>query len=187
TRYNIDEVYEVVETLVRHECKITFNVFSSTVGYNGPLRHNDGSLAKTRKTMLDLLSRFSENVVFSPYNVVAHTHSLGLHALYSCPYPRMNPSTDLGLGRSFRQYRSDLSWDRSVACCVPDTDCDDCRHYASGSAVVTARLFRHVTDPDTFKGWLDYADTYLAVWVMDYEKGENLSSRMVSPPGFNLP
>lgn len=187
TRYNIDEVYEVVETLVRHECKITFNMFSSTVGYSGPLCHNDESLAKARKTMLDLLSRFSENVVFSPYNVVAHTHSLGLHALYSCPYPRMNPSTDLGLGRSFRQYRSDLSWDRSVACCVPDTDCDDCRHYASGSAVVTARLFRHVTDPDTFKGWLDYADTYLAVWVMDYEKGENLSSRMVSPPGFNLP
>ncbi len=187
TRYNIDEVYEVVETLVRHECKITFNMFSSTVGYSGPLCHNDESLAKARKTMLDLLSRFSGNVVFSPYNVVAHTHSLGLHALYSCPYPRMNPSTDLGLGRSFRQYRSDLSWDRSVACCVPDTDCDDCRHYASGSAVVTARLFRHVTDPDTFKGWLDYADTYLAVWVMDYEKGENLSSRMVSPPGFNLP
>lgn len=187
TRYNIDEVHEVMEALVRHECKITFNVFSSTVGYNGPLRHNDGSLAKTRKTMLDLLSRFPENVLFSPYNVVAHTHSYALHALYSCSYPRMNPSTELGLGRSFRQYRSDLSWDRNVACCVPDTDCDDCRHYASGSAVVTARLFRHVTDPETFKGWLDYVDTYLAVWVMDYNKGKNLSSRMISPPGFNLP
>ena len=61
-------------------------------------------------------------------------------------------------------------------------DCRDCRHYASGSAVVTARLFRHATDPETFKAWLDYVDTYLAVWVMGYEKGENLSLKFVDPP-----
>jgi hypothetical protein len=87
------------------------------------------------------------------------------------------------LGRSFRQFRTDLTWDREVACCVPDTDCDDCRHYAAGSAVVTARLYRHVTDPSTFRSWLDYVDTYLAVWVMGYEKGENLSAELVLPPG----
>ncbi len=94
----------------------------------------------------------------------------------------MNPSENLGLGRSFRQYRTDLTWDRDAACCVPDTDCDDCRHYAAGSAVVTARLFRHATNPETFSAWLDYADTYLAVWVMGYPKGRNLSHQLVSPP-----
>jgi hypothetical protein len=96
----------------------------------------------------------------------------------------MNPSTALGLGRSFRQYRTDLTWDRDAACCVPDTDCRQCRHYAAGSAIVTARLYRHATDPDTFKSWLDYVDTYLSVWVMGYEKGRNLCSIPVSPPGF---
>ncbi len=70
-----------------------------------------------------------------------------------------------------------------MACCVPDTDCDDCRHYAAGSAVVTARLYRHVTDPLTFKSWLDYVDTYLAVWVMGYEKGENLCRGDDRPAG----
>lgn len=74
--------------------------------------------------------------------------------------------------------------DRTVACCVPDTDCEDCRHYASGSAVVTARLFRHATEPDKFKAWLDYVDTYLAVWVMGYEKSANLCRDIVEPPGF---
>jgi len=54
-----------------------------------------------------------------------------------------------------------LVLDRDAACCVPDTDCEECRHYAAGSAVVTARLYRHVTDPNTFKSWLDYVDTYL--------------------------
>jgi hypothetical protein len=117
---------------------------------------------------------------------MAHTYGQGLHALYGCSYPRRNASTDIGLGRSFRQYRADLTWDRSVACCVPDTDCDDCRHYAAGSAVVTARLFRHAADPDTFRSWLDYVDTYLAVWVMGYEKGENLCDRLVDPPGFSM-
>jgi hypothetical protein len=65
---------------------------------------------------------------------------------------------------------------------VPDTDCVDCRHYAAGSAVVTARLYRHVNNLASFKSWLDYVDTYLAVWVMDYEKGENLCAEQVAPP-----
>jgi organic radical activating enzyme len=182
TRENIDEAYGVVETLALQGCKATFNVFSAPVGYDGSLRHNRESLLRTRNVMLKLLSSFPEHVLFSPYNAVAHTHALGLHALYSCSYPRRNPSTDLGLGRSFRQYRADLSWDRDIACCVPDTDCEDCRHYA----VVTARLFRHASDPDAFRAWLDYMDTYLAVWVMGYEKSNNLCIELTAPPGFSL-
>ncbi len=132
--------------------------------------------------MLELLAAYPRQMFFSPYSAVAHSHRLGLHRLYGCPYPRMNQSADIGLGRSFRQYRSDLTWDRSASCCVPDTDCADCRHYAAGSAVVTSKLYRHATDPDTFKAWLDYVDTYLAVWVTGYEKGENLCRGPVEPP-----
>jgi hypothetical protein len=98
----------------------------------------------------------------------------------------MNAAADVGLGRTFRQYRTDLTWDRGASCCVPDTDCADCRHYAAGSAVVTARMFRHATDPAAFSAWLDYVDTYLAVWVTGYEKGANLSAAPVAPPGFGL-
>lgn len=183
---NIEEVNEVAQLLADHNCKMTFNVFSAPVGYNGELKHTNDSLAKTRDVMLDLMSRYTDHVLFSPYNVVAHTHSLGLHELFGCSYPRRNPSTTVGLGRSFRQYRTDLSWDRNVACCVPDTDCDDCRHYASGSAVVTARLHRHANSPKTFYSWLDYVDTYLSVWVMGYEKGPNLMENLVAPPGHKI-
>ncbi|OHD66578.1 MAG: radical SAM protein [Spirochaetes bacterium RBG_13_51_14] len=186
TRDNIGEIYDVMETLSRHECRVTFNIFSAPVGYAGTLRHDNASLSFARKAMMDVLAAYPDHVLFSPYNVVAHTHRLGLHDLFGCSYPRMNPSTDIGLGRSFRQYRTDLSWDRSASCCVPDTDCADCRHYASGSAVVTARLYRHASDPETFKAWLDYVDTYLAVWVVGYDKGKNLLERMTPPPGFEL-
>jgi len=182
TRTNIPEVYQVMETLAPQGAKVTFNMFSSPVGYEGELRHDAGSLAETRRVMLDVGERYPDNVLFSPYSVVAHTHRLGLHDLYACSYPRMNPSKFVGLGRTFRQYRTDLTWDRDVACCVPDTDCADCRHYASGSAVVTARLHRHARNEDTFRGWLDYVDTYLSVWVTGYEKGENLCRQLVSPP-----
>lgn len=182
TRDNIDEVFDVAARLADAGCRMTFNVFSSPVGYQGPLRHNQESLQLTREAMIDLLNRYPKHVLFSVYNAVAHTSPAGLHELYECSYPRCNPSQDIGLGRSFRQYRTDLNWDRSVACCVPDTDCADCRHYAAGSAVVTARLYRHVNDPDTFKSWLDYVDTYLAVWVTGYEKGENLCERIIHPP-----
>ena len=186
TKKNIDDIYEVMETLAANECKATFNMFSAPVGYDGDLRHDTDSLQRTRDVMMEVLEKYPENVLFSPCNVVAHTHNLGLHDLYSCSYPRMNPSTDIGLGRSFRQYRSDLSWDRNVSCCVPDTDCIDCRHYAAGSAVVTARLYRHATHPDIFKSWLDYVDTYLAVWVMNYEKSKNLMDRIIAPPDQEL-
>ncbi len=183
TRKNIDEADKVAATLAKQGCKLTFNMFSAPVGYNGALRHTPESLALVRQTMLKLLSEYPDTVLFSHYNAVAHTHTSGLHDLYGCSYPRMNPSTSIGLGRSFRQYRTDLTWDRDAACCVPDTDCKDCRHYAAGSAIVTARLVRHAVDPDTFTSWLDYVDTYLSVWVLGYTKGENLCNRCVLPPG----
>ncbi len=182
TRQNIDQAAPVVEQLAAAGCRVTFNMFSSTLGYEGDLRHDAASLAATREAMLDLLRRYPDAVLWSPYSAVAHTHERSLHQLYGCSYPRCNASTFIGLGRSFRQYRTDLSWDRAAACCVPDTDCDDCRHYASGSAVVTARLHRHASRPETFKAWLDYADTYLAIWVQGYEKGSNLCASPVEPP-----
>lgn len=187
TRHNIDEAPQVVRTLAKNQCKVTFNMFSAPVGYTGDLSHTPDSLRATRKMMADLLERYPDHVLYSPYNIVAHTHTQGLHVLFGCSYPRQNSSTDIGLGRSFRQYRADLTWDRSAACCVPDTDCVDCRHYAAGSAVVTARLYRHAVDPETFQSWLDYVDTYLAVWIMGYQKGPNLESKQVPPPGFELP
>jgi MoaA/NifB/PqqE/SkfB family radical SAM enzyme len=182
TPFNIDEAREVTRLLADNGQQITFNMFSAPVGYDGPLRHTAESLQKTREIMSELLADYPQTVLFSPYNIVAHTNGKGLHELFSCTYPRMNPSTDIGLGRSFRQYRTDLQWNRDAACCVPDTDCSDCRHYAAGSAVVTARMYRHATDPVTFSAWLDYADTYLAVWVRGYEKGPNLCDTFVNPP-----
>jgi hypothetical protein len=182
TPHNIDEARQITEVLAGSGLQVTFNMFSAPVGYNGPLRHTEGSLARTGKMMSDLLSDYPQTVLFSEYNIVAHTSGKGLHDLFSCTYPRMNPSTAIGLGRSFRQYRTDLQWDRDAACCVPDTDCADCRHYAAGSAVVTARMYRHATDVETFSAWLDYVDTYLAVWVRGYPKGANLIAYPVAPP-----
>ena len=186
TRHNIDQAETVVRTLADHGGRVTFNMFSAPVGYQGGLRHTPHSLAETRRTMVDLLQRYPQTVLFSRYSAMAHTHEKGLHDLFRCPYPRQNPSTDVGLGRSFRQYRTDLTWDRAAACCVPDTDCADCRHYAAASAVVTARLFRHAVEPDIFRSWLDFVDTYLAVWVQGYKKGKNLCDRWIAPPGEEL-
>ena len=186
TRHNIDQAGTVVRMLADQGAKVTFNMFSAPVGYTGDLRHTPLSLADTRNAMIELLEKYPDTVLFSWYSAMAHTHEKSLHDLFGCSYPRQNPTTDVGLGRSFRQYRTDLTWDRDAACCVPDTDCPDCRHYAAASAVVTARLFRHAVDPDTFRSWLDFVDTYLAVWVKGYIKGKNLCNETVSPPGVEL-
>lgn len=186
TRHNIGEVREVMDQLAQNNCRATFNMFSAPAGYAGGLAHDAQSLEKTRRAMEEIGRQYPDHVIFSPYHRVVHTHRLGLHDLFSCPYPRANPSTDIGLGRSFRQYRADLTWKRDTACCVPDTDCADCRHYAAGSAVVTARMFRHAACPETFAAWLDYVDVYLAVWVRGYEKSPNLCDRHTAPPAHHL-
>lgn len=183
-RNTIDEAYEVADVLASRDCKFTFNVFSAPHDYTGDLTHTPETLKRVRGVMIDLMAKYPEAVLFSHYNTVVHTHPNSLYQLFSCPYPRMNPSTALGLGRSFRQYRTDLTWDRSAACCVPDTVCSDCRHYAAGSAIVTSKMNRHTGNPEIFQSWLDYVDTYLAVWVKGYKKGGNLCSSLQPPPGF---
>lgn len=62
------------------------------------------------------------------------------------------------------------------------TACADCRHYAAGSAVVTARMYRHAGSREHFAAWLDYVDTYLVVWVRGYDKGAN-----IAPAGVGVP
>lgn len=183
TRENIRQVHEVAGHLAKNDCRLTFNMFSAPEGYAGKLCHDAHSLYQVRRAMERVCRQYPDHVTFSPYHRVVHTHRLGLNDLFSCPYPRVNSSAEIGLGRSFRQYRTDLTWSRDDACCVPDTDCADCRHYAAGSAVVTSKMFRHAALPETFMAWLDYVDVYLAVWVQGYEKSPDLSPCYTSPPG----
>jgi MoaA/NifB/PqqE/SkfB family radical SAM enzyme len=186
TRHNIAEAPAVIEELAKNDCRSTFSMFSAPVGYTGTLRHDAESLAAVRATTLDLLERFPKHVLFSHYNAVAHTHEKSMYELFSCPYPRVNKQANLGIGKTFRGYRTDLSWNMDASCCVPDIDCADCRHHASGTAIVASKLFRHATDPDTFAAWLDYVDVYLAHFVHGYEKSANLCRKPVAPPGFKL-
>jgi len=64
TRENIDEVKEVAAELVAHNCKLTFNVFSSPVGYTGNLRHDDESLEWTKQIMIELLKNIRATFFF---------------------------------------------------------------------------------------------------------------------------
>ena len=174
TNENIDEASEVVANLAEHGAMVSFNQFSATVGYDGPLRLSPESRQRMAGLMGELLRSYPQNVLYSDYNIDVHSSDASLYDRFKCPYPRRNPEKGLGLGRTFRQYRVNLQWDREAACCVPDTDCDDCRHYASGSAIVTARMNRHAHSRESFRQWLDYVDTYLAVWVQGYKKSPNL-------------
>lgn len=175
TSRNIDQIDTEAKRIADVGSKLTFNMFSPPVGYKGELTMGPEHFHRTRDKMMEMIDLYPESVLYSRYSAEVHTDpERSLHTRFNCPYPRCNPDTRLGLGRSFRQYRSDLSWDRNVACCVPDTDCKSCRHYAAGSAIVTARMARHVDSEENFRKWLDYVDVYLSTWVAGYEKGHNL-------------
>ena len=73
TPVNIDEARQVTRMLAENGQKITFNMFSSPVGYKGHLRHSSKTLEQTRLVMSELLSEYPQTVLFSSYNIAAHT------------------------------------------------------------------------------------------------------------------
>lgn len=173
---NIEEVDEVIEQVRDAGHKITYNVFSSPLRSTSPLKLRD-TLRRTREKMFETIEEYPDTVVFSYYNAEVHTHEKNLDELFGCIYPRAMAAKGeeaVGIGKSFHSYRTDMTYRVETDCCVPDTDCADCRHYGSGSAIVPSRLNLHAETEASFRGWLDYVDTYLAVWVLGYEKGENL-------------
>jgi hypothetical protein len=170
---NIDQVDEVLTRVRDAGHKLTFNVFSVPENNTSTLRVQD-TLSSVYDKMMQAIDRYPETVVYSPYNAEIHTKRTSLHGQFGCPYPRAAAvGRPFGMSKTFRNYRADLTYSAG-SCCVPDTDCSDCRHYASGSAIVTSRMDLHVKDEAAFRGWLDYVDTYLAIWVMGYQRGKNL-------------
>lgn len=174
---NIDQLDEVLHMVHNEGHKITFNIFSIPEGDGSALKVTD-TWQRTRNKMLKAIEDYGDTVVYSPYNAKVHTQPLSLHRQFGCPYPRavLQEGKAFGIGKTFRSYRADLTHVPESDCCVPDTDCADCRHYAAGSAIVTSRLDGHIQSESLFRGWLDYVDTYLAIWILGYQKGEHLYS-----------
>ena len=170
---NADQVDEVLKRVEDANHKITFNVFSIPERNRSELGVRS-TLNRIYDKMMEAMLSYPDTVIYSPYNAQVHTREISLREQFGCPYPRSaSTGRTFGMSKTFRNYRADLSYS-AESCCVPDTDCVDCRHYASGSAIVTSRMDMHVKTEAAFRGWLDYVDTYLAIWVLGYERGANL-------------
>jgi organic radical activating enzyme len=177
--HNTNELDEVLERVSDAGHRLSFNVFSQPRETTSPLKLQE-MLDRTREKMVEALEKYPDTVIYSYYNAEVHTDARSLHQLFGCPYPRAamaEGSVPTGLSKSFRSYRTDLSHKEESDCCVPDTDCADCRHYAAGSAIVSSRFALHVDSERKFRGWLDYVDAYLATWLIDYRRGPNLYTR----------
>jgi hypothetical protein len=170
---NVGQLDEVLERVSDTGHQLTFNVFSVPERNASTLRVAD-TLSAIYDKMMEAMERYPGTVIYSAYNAEVHTKRGSLRAQFGCPYPRAAAAgKPFGMNRTFRNYRADLTYS-AHSCCVPDTDCGDCRHYASGSAIVTSRMDLHAQSEATFRGWLDYVDTYLAIWVLGYKRGGNL-------------
>ncbi len=171
---NSEQLGEVLDAVSVEGHKLTFNVFSAPEGTTERL--SLVQLQKIRDAMFAAMDRYPDTIIFSPYNAIVHTERRSLFSQWGCPYPRAANVTSrkFGLGSTFRSYRVDLTHRLETDCCVPDTDCKDCRHYAAGSAIITSRLKQHCESEELFRGWLDYVDTYLSIWVLGYQRGSNL-------------
>jgi hypothetical protein len=183
---NVDQVDEVAARVADAGHQLTFNVFSNPEQSASPLKLTD-TLTRTRDKMLKIMETYGDAVVYSCYNAEVHTQSQSLDQIFGGIYPRAQAALGrfgVGLSQTFRSYRTDLTHTPETDCCVPDTDCADCRHYAAGSAIVTSRLELHRQSEELFRAWLDYVETYLAIWVLGYERDSTLLYRPAGPLSF---
>ena len=152
----------------------TFNVFSAPVGYAGRAAPRRRNRSPGRARRCSSCSRaIPDSVLFSPYNVVAHTHRLGLHdalRLLVSPAHELDRSS-ASAGRSGSTAPT-CTWDRERGLLrarhrlrrLPPLRRRQRRGH--GAAAPPRRR-----DPTTFRAWLDYVDTYLAVWVHGLREG----------------
>ena len=120
-----------------------------------------GHAEENRDKMIAAMEEYSDTVVYSYYNAEIHTSEKSLHEQFICSYPQALGLTGIGLSRTFRSYRTDLTHAIESDCCIPDTDCADCRHYAAGSAIVSSRLraiptLKQSSEP----GWITLTPTW---------------------------
>jgi hypothetical protein len=81
--------------------------------------------------MFAAMDRYPDTTIFSQSNAIVHTGPEVYFRNGSCPHFAANvTSRTFGLGSTFRSYRVDLTHRLETDCCVPDTDCKDCRHHA---------------------------------------------------------
>lgn len=175
--WNIAAADEPAARIAGEGHQLTFNVFSpSENGPDSPLQVS-GVLSRIRDKMLELMDRFTEAVLYSPYNVEVHTHPASLSRLFGCPFPRGRARAGLPPvpGRSnYRSYLADLSHLGDQSCCMPSQSCDGCRSYGAGAFIVPANMLLHARSEAAFRAWLDYFDTYLSVFFLDYHRGRPL-------------
>ena len=171
---NTDDVDEPAARIVDAGLRLTFSVFTSHESAEHPALRVGSALERTRDKMLALMDRYPQAVVYSRYNAEVHTNPKGLRELLGCVFPRAARAVAGTVSSTYRSYRADLTHLGEGSCCTPYQSCSDCRVYAAGAVIVPAQFYKHAHSESAFRAWLDYVDTYLAVFVSGYRQDRPL-------------
>jgi MoaA/NifB/PqqE/SkfB family radical SAM enzyme len=86
TKHNIEQLESVTKEIVDSGFTISFNQFSSPVGYTGELTLDSDARHRMRDKISQLMETYREKIIYSGYNVEVHSHDKSLNDLFSCPY-----------------------------------------------------------------------------------------------------
>lgn len=186
---NIGEMVEAAGICNLHGARISFNHYSPTRWYGtagadmsneirkkgkGRFSRPDDDYALTdedldtiKNTISELLARFPETVIYSPYyNELINSHDV--------PF-ELDPETGVATNCAIlnaphhREYRTDLSWD-DADCCIPNTDCATCRHYVANYSKVMGDFRGHTTDIVSFEKWLEVYETWCRLNIRNWDQ-----------------
>ena len=206
--FNIEHVFDVAQQVHDAGIQLSFNHFSATEQYNAKLsgvveakrsktfkistpednlRLTPEDLIRVRDVCSELMLRYPQTVVYSETINEAVNRPEGVFTVD----PQTGEAIDcwsLNAKQNdggYRNYQTDFSVGR---CCLPNTDCSECRVYVvmygklifgtQQALLKDGRLLTQderaareaLRDPEELVRWLDVVDTWLALSVVGYER-----------------
>lgn len=181
---NIDGVWAAADRCAASGARLSFSLFSPTDEYRRKIATGsapDGDyfrissaeqnlaldaarLSEVRRELDAVSAAFPDTVIYSrAYNHWV-TDPAGLYRID----PATGWATDCETRRAGHHHhvRTDLSTAESK-CCSPNIDCRDCRAYSMASGTAVSRFRRFATTYEGFRDWLDIAEQWTALFLLD--------------------
>jgi hypothetical protein len=190
---NVMSAWSIAERCASAGRMLSFSIFSPTEQYRAKLASrapNDGayfrisspeaSLAPTPDDLreiavtLDAIAmRYPDTVVYTPAYSGWISNPAGLFRIDTAT----GWAVDCGVRNTphHRHVRADLSTSASK-CCSPNIVCRDCRAYAMASGTAVSRFRRFAASYQGFRSWLDIAEQWAALFLLDWPAREGASA-----------
>ncbi len=198
---SISNIEGIVSLCKEHNTKLTFNHYSPPIAsqpekylrknqlFNGihpdQLYLSAFEIKKAHEKITELKQRFHSTIIYSCAYGEWISQNQGIYNID----PKNDQAIDCAsrLTEKMRHFHPDLSREKHTKCCTPNIDCRTCRLYAMAYASKINLLEQHIHSLESFKKWLDIAETWSSLFIPNQSNGsEQADAEIIASDAQNV-